>query len=426
MFYQNYPNTLDTTIYYFGYNNISNIPDTFIITGDIEAMWQRDSTNQVIPYIRYIKEDKKLLDLILGLINRQINNVLIDPYANAFNFKPTGSPWDSDKSTKLDSQGRQINAMIPELWERKFEIDSLASVLRLQNEFFEQTQGNDSFMTQDYFRALQLIYDVLKDQQKGTFQEDQQGKVHYTFQRFANNPTDSTQHGRGNPSFSDKSGMVKTAFRPSDDACIYAFNIPGNAMLSVQLLKTADSIKEKNATLSQKYEQLSKDIKTDIYLRGITKDNQGNDIFAYEIDGFGNVLKMDDANLPSLLSLTYLGFISQNDTLYINTRKMILDSSQNPYFFKGKQGEGIGGPHIGFQYAWPLSIITRAITSQNDQEILYCLEMLKNTTDDTLFMHESFNVNNSTDYTRTWFAWANSFFGELILHLIDVKPYLVI
>jgi hypothetical protein len=144
-------------------------------------------------------------------------------------------------------------------------------------------------------------------------------------------------------------------------------------------------------------------------------------VWAYEVDGYGNTLLMDDANAPGLLSLPYLGCCAISDPVYQRTRAWVL-SSDNPYFFRGKAGEGIGGPHQGLNYIWPMSILFRAFTSTDDQEIRTCLRTLRDTTAGTHFLHESFQKDNAEDFTRAWFAWANPLFGELILHLADTRP----
>jgi meiotically up-regulated gene 157 (Mug157) protein len=123
---------------------------------------------------------------------------------------------------------------------------------------------------------------------------------------------------------------------------------------------------------------------------------------------------MDDANVPSLLALPYLGCIEANDPLYLNTRKFIL-SPDNPWYFEGKAGKGIGGPHVGEEMIWPLSIIMQAMTSTDEQEIRECLKILKSTHAGTGFMHESFHMDDPSRFTRSWFAWANTLFGEMIL-----------
>ena len=140
------------------------------------------------------------------------------------------------------------------------------------------------------------------------------------------------------------------------------------------------------------------------------------EIYAFEVDGYGNRFLMDDANVPSLLAMPYLGDVDVNDPVYQNTRRLVLSPS-NPYFFKGKAGEGIGGPHIGFNYIWPMSLIMRATTSNDEKEIRYCIETLRDTDGGTGFMHESFHKDNPSDYTRSWFAWTNTLFGELIVKL---------
>eukprot|EP01126_Amoeba_proteus_P067530 TRINITY_DN9994_c0_g1_i1.p2 TRINITY_DN9994_c0_g1~~TRINITY_DN9994_c0_g1_i1.p2 ORF type:complete len:212 (-),score=30.52 TRINITY_DN9994_c0_g1_i1:132-767(-) len=150
----------------------------------------------------------------------------------------------------------------------------------------------------------------------------------------------------------------------------------------------------------------------------------GNSIYAYEVDGAGGTLFMDDANIPSLLSLPYLGYLPKTDSVYLRTRKFLL-SDMNHFFFSGTAGSGIGGPHEGEFYVWPMSIIMRALTSDDDQEILNCLATLKSTHAGTYFMHESFFVNNSNLFTRPWFAWANSLFGQLLLTLAEERPYLI-
>jgi meiotically up-regulated gene 157 (Mug157) protein len=147
-------------------------------------------------------------------------------------------------------------------------------------------------------------------------------------------------------------------------------------------------------------------------------------IYAYEVDGFGNQLLMDDANVPSLLSLSYLGCCTANDPVYVRTRSFVL-SDDNPYFFRGKAGEGIGGPHVGLHMIWPLGIIMRALTSNDDKEILNCLRVLKNTHAGTGFMHEAFDKDDPKKFTRSWFAWANTMFGELIVKLHEQRPHLL-
>ena len=147
-------------------------------------------------------------------------------------------------------------------------------------------------------------------------------------------------------------------------------------------------------------------------------------ILAFEADGFGNNLFMDDANVPSLLGMPYLGSIKPESELYLNTRKFVL-SKDNPWFFEGKVASGIGGPHVGAEMIWPMSIIMRAMTSTSDQEITQCLKWLKNSHAGTGFMHETFHQDDAQNFTRKWFAWANTLFGELISKIHSERKHLL-
>ena len=141
------------------------------------------------------------------------------------------------------------------------------------------------------------------------------------------------------------------------------------------------------------------------------------EIYAFEVDGFGNYYCMDDANVPSLLAMKYLNPEVIDEKIYANTRRFVWSES-NPYFFRGKAGEGIGGPHIGYDMAWPMSIMMKAFTSENEAEIKECIELLMRTDAGTGFMHESFHVDDPMNFTRKWFAWQNTLFGELIVKQI--------
>jgi len=282
---------------------------------------------------------------------------------------------------------------------------------------------------------------LIDEQSLGTSDEDKLGFVPYTFLRISNQATETTVHGRGSPS--KKSGLVKSYFRPSDDACLLPFNIPGNAMLSVVLNKTALMLNSvnfagKNITkhfvknLANECEKKSERIRNAIFKHGLIKvkrndkenDKIFDEIFAYEIDGFGSYYLMDDANIPSLLSLPFLGFIDKNDPIYLATRRHIL-SKKNPYFYKGKAGYGIGGAHNGDGWIWPMAIIVEALTTDDDVIIMNCLKRLVGTTAGLNFIHESFWRDDANKFTRPWFAWANTLFGELIVGLMRDKPYIL-
>lgn len=396
MFENCFANTLDTTVQH----KISNgIPDTFIITGDIPAMWLRDSTAQVSPYLSLVNRDEKLENLINGLIRRQTKCVLIDPYANAFNFGPTGSHWESD-----------ITEMKPELHERKWEVDSLCYTIRLAYKYWKET-GDVSCFTDDWLEAQRLIIKTFIDQQR------KENLGPYKFLRETTVATDTVMGGGyGNPV--NPVGLICSMFRPSDDATYFSFLIPSNYFAVVSLRQMAEMIIQikNDVKLADKAEELANEVEQSLTKYASFDHSDFGRILAYEVDGFGNRIFMDDANVPSLLSLPYLNAVNREDALYKSTRKFLL-SKNNPWFFKGKFGEGIGGPHVGVKMVWPMSIIMRALTSNDEEEIIDSIKILMNTHAGTGFMHESFHIDNPNNYTRNWFAWANTLFGELIFKL---------
>jgi meiotically up-regulated gene 157 (Mug157) protein len=404
MFENCFPNTLDTTV---KYQPLNGKPDTFVITGDINAMWLRDSSAQVWPYLRFINDDKKLKDLITGVINRQAKCILIDPYANAFNFSNEGSGWETD-----------ITKMKPELHERKWEIDSLCYPVRLSYGYWTQTSDSSCFDS-NWQNAMRLVVKTFREQQRINHNGP------YSFMRNTTVSYDTVPlHGYGNST--KKIGLIHSMFRPSDDACIYPFLIPSNLMAAESLKQLAEIFSKENfdSDFADECKEFSQQLNELIDKFAIARHSSYGKIYAFEIDGFGNSLYMDDANVPNLLSLPYLGVVSSEDEIYKNTRAFIL-SEDNPYYFKGKAAEGIGGPHVGLDMIWPLGIIMRALTSSDDKEIISCLKTLKATHAGTGFMHESFHKDNPEKFTRKWFAWANTLFGELIIKIHDEKPNLL-
>jgi meiotically up-regulated gene 157 (Mug157) protein len=394
MFENCYPNTLDTTV---NFSMKGDRPDTFVITGDINAMWMRDSSAQVWPYLPLITKDAELKQLIKGVLNRQAACILIDPYANAFNAGPTGSEWDSDDTT-----------MKPELHERKWEVDSLCYPIRLAYNYWK-TSGDASFFDANWQKAGKLILATFRAQQR------KNGQGLYHFQRKTEVASDTAPNGGyGNPV--KPVGLICSIFRPSDDATIYPFLIPSNYFAKLSLEQMGEMFREigKDVITATACEAFANEVHVALKKYATKHHPIFGEILAYEVDGFGNQLFMDDANVPSLLALPYLGALPANDPLYLNTRRMVL-SDTNPYFFKGSAAEGIGGPHVGMDYIWPMSIIIRALTSNSKAEVAKCLHWLKTTHAGTGFMHESFNKNNPADFTRKWFAWANTLFGELII-----------
>jgi len=399
-----FPNTLDTTV---SFKMIDGRPDTFVITGDIHAMWLRDSSAQVWPYLPLMKDDPKLQELIAGVINRQTKCILIDPYANAFNEGPTGSEWDKD-----------LTKMKPELHERKWEVDSLCYPIRLAYNYWKLT-GDISPFDPKWKDAMYLVVKTFKEQQR------KQNKGPYSFGRTTSWSTDTVPgNGFGNPVI--PVGLIVSIFRPSDDATIFPFLIPSNffAVISLRQLAIMSSTITKDEKFAEQCNALANEVETALEKYATANHLQFGQIYAYEADGFGNQLFMDDSNVPSLLSLPYLEAVPVDNLIYQNTRKFIL-SDKNPYFFKGKDAEGSGSPHTLDNMIWPMSIILRTITSTDDSEIKSCLRMLKNTNADSGFMHESFNKDDPNKFTRKWFAWANTLFGEMILKLNNERPYLL-
>ena len=394
-----FPNTLDTTVT-FGTRN--NRPDTLVITGDINAMWLRDSSAQVAPYLGLARQDPNLKDLIAGVINRQTLCILIDRYANAFSFGARACPWGANDKPPLG----------PELCERKWEIDSLCYPVRLAHAYWKTTRDTACFHS-EWRQASRLIVQTFREQQRLN------SLGPYRFQRTTDNPIDTPPfNGLGNPT--KAVGLIHSAFRPSDDACVYPFLIPANLFAVVTLNRLAEihSTVLSDEVFAAECRALALQISEAVNRYGQANHTVHGRVYAYEVDGFGNQLLMDDANVPSLLSLPYLGCCAPDNSVYRNTRALIL-SAENPYFFRGRAGEGIGGPHVGLNMIWPLGIIMRALTSSSDNEIRFCLRMLKTTHAGTGFMHEAFDKDDANKFTRAWFAWANTLFGELILKLYE-------
>ncbi|NOU60787.1 glycoside hydrolase family 125 protein [Marinifilum caeruleilacunae] len=404
MFENCFPNTLDTTV---SYSEENGKPDSFVITGDIHAMWLRDSTAQVWPYLPLVNDDEQLQKLFRGLINRQSKCINIDPYANAFNKGAEGSHWESD-----------LTDMKPELHERKWEIDSLCYAIRLAYHYWKKT-GDTSCFDSDWRNAMNLVVRTFKEQQR----KEDQGP--YRFARNTSKPTDTLPgNGYGNPI--KPVGLIVSSFRPSDDATILPFLIPSNFFAVVSLQQLNEILNHLNIEkgLANSAMEMAKEVEAALVKYASSNHLNQGETLAFEVDGFGNQMYMDDANIPSLLSLPYLGALDAKSSLYQNTRKFIL-SENNPWYFKGEYAEGIGGPHVGVNMIWPMSIIMQAMTSDQDKEIENCLETLIRTHAGTGFMHETFHKDDPKNFTRSWFAWANTLFGELILKIYKERPHLL-
>ena len=400
MFENCYPNTLDTTVHYM--EDEQGEPDTFVYTGDIHAMWGRDSGAQVYPYVKFANKDKNLKRMLAGVIRRQFKNIVFDPYANAFNRYPDiKSYWMSDDTD-----------MKPELHERKYEIDSLCYPIRLAYEYWKET-GDTSIFGNLWLQTIESVLRTFREQQR------KNGLGPYRFTRVTDRQLDTVcNRGWGAPC--KPVGLIASVFRPSDDATTYLFLVPSNFMAVTSLKKAAEILTSVNqrADLVAQCTALADEVHNALRQYAVYQHPKYGPIYAFEVDGFGNQLIMDDANVPSLLAMPYLGDVDINDPIYQNTRRFVW-SEDNPYFFRGKAGEGIGGPHVGLDMPWPMSIMMRAFTSQDDNEIKACVQMLMDTDAGTGVIHESFHKDDASNYTRPWFAWQNTLFGELISKLVS-------
>lgn len=397
MFRQCFPNTLDTTIKLWGRD------DTFVITGDIPALWLRDSAAQLWPYLRFCKQDANVAALIRGLLVRQFRCINIDAYANAFNQSPDSmSPnWSSDGTE-----------MRPGVFERKYELNSLCYPLRLAYGYWKSS-GDDTLFDSLWLKTLRIVLHTMRVEQR------LDGASPYTFLRVTDRMHD-TQSNRGKGHPAKPCGLIASSFRASDDGTILPFLVPDNFMAVNTLRKSAEILRQVNRewALADSCEALAGQVEAALRQYAVVHTAKYGDVYAFEVDGYGNALLMDDANVPSLLALPYIADVSLSDPIYQNTRRFVL-STDNPYYFTGKAGAGIGGPHVGIGYVWPMSIIVQAMTSNDLDEIKACLHQLKTTHAGTGFMHEAFHQDNAADYTRSWFAWANTLFGELLVRLVE-------
>jgi meiotically up-regulated gene 157 (Mug157) protein len=402
MFGNCFPNTLDTTV---DFEMVNGRPDTYVITGDIDAMWLRDSSAQVYPYLSLMAEDPQLQQLVAGVINRQTRCVLKDPYANAF-YKDENkvSEWKSD-----------LTDIKPGVHERKWEVDSLCYTIRLAYGYWKASQDTAPF--DDAWRAaIARIVQTFREQQR------KQGKGPYHFQRRTETQTDTVAgKGYGNPA--NPVGLIVSIFRPSDDATVFPFLVPSNFFAVVSLRQAAEMLTQiqHDAAAAAQCTALADEVEQALHRYAVVNPLGFGNLYAYEVDAFGNFYCIDDGNIPNLLSLTYLGAVKADDEIYRNTRRFVLSGS-NPYYCKGTAAEGEGGPHAGVGMIWPLGLVVQALTSSDAAEIARCLATLQKTHAGTGFMHEAFSQDDPAKFTRSWFAWANTIFGELILKVFHERP----
>ncbi|MBW5445641.1 metal-independent alpha-mannosidase [Cohnella sp. CFH 77786] len=391
MFANCFSNTLRTTV------KPMQDGTVFIITGDIPAMWLRDSAAQVRPYLVPARHDRELADLIEGVVKRQFRMIGLDPYANAFNEGPSGKGHQDD-----------LTEMSDWIWERKYEVDSLCYPIQLAYLFWKTT-GRTSHFDDSFSEAAWSILRVWRTEQR------HESESAYRFERMNCPPSDTLPRG-GLGSPVAETGMTWSGFRPSDDACVYGYLIPSNMFAVVALAYLREIAFEvlKDGPMAEEAEKLRGEIESGLRSHAQFDHPVFGSIYAYETDGMGRYHLMDDANIPSLLSLPYLGCVSADDAVYLNTRRFAL-SEHNPYFYRGKAAEGIGSPHTPDRYIWHLSLVMQALTSRDLEETERLLDTLERTDAGTELLHEGFSADDPRQYTREWFSWANSLFSELIL-----------
>ncbi len=419
LFQNAYPNTLDTAIKWQGYASDNSAEElTFVITGDINAMWLRDSANQMQSYLPVLganSSSNSIAGLYRGVINLQGRYILTSPYCNSFQapVESNIAPAQNGASTD-DVVNPPYNST--SVFECKFELDSLAAFLEVSTNYYSGTGDLDFFAKFKWISAVQAVLNVAKDMMTPTYDAD--GRVlssPYTFTRQTNRATETLDNdGLGSPT-ANGTGLIRSAFRPSDDSTIFQLFIPANMMFA-RYLESTGAIMSKlgskaPAGLAEEMTSLAASLKDAITKHGIVNvptSNGGSEaVFSYEIDGFGSSVLMDDANIPSLLAAPFFGYVSADDPVYQNTRARILDQGAsgvrgNSYFMRGSVINAVGSPHTGPGRAWPMASIVRILTSDNDTEITDALRELVGSTDGLGLIHESVNTFNQSDWTRQW------------------------
>ncbi|KAI1385650.1 glycoside hydrolase family 125 protein [Hypoxylon trugodes] len=426
LFENTFPNTLDTAIKWRGVAaNNSNEELAFVITGDINAMWLRDSANQIAPYKTVLKKSTDdIASVFRGVINLQARYLIISPYCNAFQPPP-------ESGMKPDSNGG-IYSVTPSydrdiVYTCNFELDDFGGFLQLSHDYYTATGDVDFFGKFQWIPAVQSILSASEAMRQPTYGPDGKWiRPAYTFQSQTMSASGTLgNNGMGSPV--NDTGMVRSPFRPSDDAAIFDFQIPANMMLSRYLESTAEIAEQlPNApkSLAREMRDMASEIKAAIQQWGIVKAPNGREVFAYEVDGFGGQNLMDDANVPSLLSAPFLGYLDKEDPIYQSTRAFILSRS-NPWWCSGPYINAIGSPHIRPGAAWPMAAIMRVMTTDDDAEIIAAVKEVLSTTDGYGLIHESVDSFTPSSWTRQWFTWANGLFGQMIMDLADRKPHIL-
>jgi meiotically up-regulated gene 157 (Mug157) protein len=377
----------------------------FMVTGDIPAMWLRDSTAQLAPYLHVAADRPEVADLLVAVNRRQLDQITRDPYANAFNVGPTGEGHQSD-----------LTDGSPWVWERKYEIDSLCYPVQLAADLWRIT-GRTDHLDAGYRAAVAAAITVWRTEQ------DHEARSPYRFERpDPHAPTDTlVREGRG--PLTAPTGMSWQGFRPSDDACTHGYNVPGNAFASAvltQVVAIAEQVHDDPATAAEA-RALRAEIERGIAEHGVVEVD-GRQVYAYEVDGRGAALLMDDANVPSLMSLPYLGWCAPDDPRYLATRAFLL-SDANPTHVRGTAAAGIGSPHTPPDHVWPIALAVQGLTATDPQESARLLATLVATDAGTGAMHESFHKDDPSRFTRAWFSWADAMFCELALEVAGLRTY---
>ncbi|KAM3513903.1 hypothetical protein MY11210_002440 [Beauveria gryllotalpidicola] len=415
LFENTFPSTLDTTVKYF--DPSANL--AFIITGDITAQWLRDTGNQFAHLYKLLPHDENLKNLVKAVINTEARYIYQFPYCGAFQPPPESGlpPSHNDYADNV-----RINPPVDNqtVFECKYELDSLAGFLKISRSYHENTQDS-SFVNENWRKAMQTILELLRDQSQSSWSDDWEFVSYYNWTGTSGSLSPPvTNGGNGEPKLAN--GLVASSHRPSDDLCVFNYITSDNAMMSVELALVADVLdvigaEEKMAFHARRFSGI---IKKAIWHNTRTK----NGIFAYETNGYGGMYIMDDANVPSLLSLPYLGFLPRNHPTYIKTKGAML-SRMNPYYAEGQKFKGVGGPHVNATYPWPMSQVSAIFGTDDDDEIAERLALIMENTSGLGLIHESIHIYNASDYTRPWFAWANSYFAEMVLDLAERKPGLI-
>lgn len=399
LFYNCFTNTLDTTV--------KKMEDgtTHVITGDIPAMWLRDSVAQVRPYLIAAAEDSQIADLLIGLSRCQFFLINHDPYANAYNQEANGNCWEKDDTDQMSDW----------LWERKYEIDSLCYPVQLAYLIWKNTGRTDHFDAA-FVKGLHTILKVWKTEQC------HEEKSPYYFRRKNCYFTDTLSRNGKGALVKSGIGLTWSGFRPSDDACVYGYLIPSNMFATVVLgyMETIALEVLDDELLAAEAAALEKEIHNAIETMAIVKNEYYGKIYAYEMDGYGQYLLMDDANVPSLLAMDYLGYEAKDREVVENTRKFVL-SHGNPTYYEGICAKGIGSPHTPPEYIWHISLAIQGLTAKTKEEKLRILKVMQETDAGKGMMHEGFHVDDPSRYTREWFSWPNALFCELCLDYCGIR-----